>query len=166
LCIKIPLLQALKDVPIFNKYAKEQCITRLGRRRKYSPTLNVIGQLADLMLGNLILPKYLNLGSPLVNVHIKNTLFQNTIIDMGVAINVMTKYTMLRLKLQILLRDTSIVLHLANRSTIKPKVMLEDNINSIDSWEYPTDFLVLQPKSQYNAYPIILGRPWLVTTDA
>lgn len=37
---------------------------------------------------------------------------------------------------------------------------------SIDSWEYPTDFLVLQPKTKFNGYPIILGRPWLATFDA
>jgi hypothetical protein len=44
--------------------------------------------------------------------------------------------------------------------------MLEDIIVSIDSWEYPTDFLVLQPKSRFNGYPLILGRPWLETIDA
>jgi hypothetical protein len=166
LCIKIPLLQALKDVPIFNKYVKEECIRRLGRRRKYAPTINVIGQLVDLMLGKLIVPKYLDPGSPLVNVHINNTLIQNTLIDLGDAINVMTKDTMLRLNLQIFLRDTPTVLQLADRSTVKPEGMLEDIIISIDSWEYPTDFLVLQPKSQSNGYPLILGRPWLATTDA
>jgi hypothetical protein len=166
LCIKIPLLQALKDVPIFNKYIKEECIRRPGRKRKYAPTINVIGQLVDLMLGKLIVPKYLDPGSPLVNVHINNTLVHNTLIDLGVAINVMTKDTMLRLNLQIFLRDTPIVLQLADRSTVKPEGMLEDIIISIDSWEYPTDFLVLQPKSQSNGYPLILGRPWLATTDA
>jgi hypothetical protein len=44
--------------------------------------------------------------------------------------------------------------------------MLEYIIVSIDSWEYPTNFLVLQPKSQSNRYPIILGRPWMATTNA
>ena len=34
---------------------------------------------------------------------------------------------------------------------------------SIDSWKYPTDFLVLQPKIMFNGYPLILGRPWLET---
>jgi hypothetical protein len=44
--------------------------------------------------------------------------------------------------------------------------MLEYIIVSIDYWEYPTDFLVLQPKSRFNEYPLILGRPWLATIDA
>jgi hypothetical protein len=42
LCIKIPLLQYLKDVPIFNKYTKEECIRRPQRRRKDTPTINVV----------------------------------------------------------------------------------------------------------------------------
>jgi hypothetical protein len=118
------------------------------------------------MLGKLIVPKYLDPGSPLVNVHINKTLIHNTLIDLGVSINVMTKDTMLKLNLQGFLRDTPTVLQLADRSTVKPEGMLEDIIISIDSWEYPTDFLVLQTKSQFNGYPLILGRPWLATTDA
>ena len=37
---------------------------------------------------------------------------------------------------------------------------------SIDSWEYPADFLVLQPNAKLTGYSLILGRPWLATTDA
>lgn len=36
----------------------------------------------------------------------------------------------------------------------------------IDSWEYPADFLVLQPKAKLISYPLILGRPWLATANA
>jgi hypothetical protein len=118
------------------------------------------------MLGKLIVPKYLDPGSPLVNVHINITLVQNTLIDLRVAINVMTKDTMLRLIVHIFLRDTSTILQQADRSTVKLEGVLEDIIISIDSWEYPTNFLVLQHKSQSNGYPFILGRPWLATTDA
>lgn len=28
---------------------------------------------------------------------------------------------------------------------------------SIDSWKYPTDLLVLQPKNKFNGYPFILA---------
>jgi hypothetical protein len=118
------------------------------------------------MLGKLIVPKYLDPGSPLVNLHIKNTLVHNTLIDLGATINTMTRDTMMKLNLQGFLRNTQTFLQLADRSIIKPEYMLEDIIISIDSWEYPTDFLVLQIKSQSNGYPLIFGRPWLTTTDA
>jgi hypothetical protein len=99
LCVKIPLLQAIKDVPIYNKFIKEECLKKPGRKKKDTPTINVIGQLADLMLGRLFVPKYLDPGSPIVNVHINKNLIQNTLIDLGETINVMTKDTMLRLNL-------------------------------------------------------------------
>eukprot|EP00253_Pinus_taeda_P008113 PITA_08113 len=37
---------------------------------------------------------------------------------------------------------------------------------SVDSWEYPTDFLIINPKTQLDGHPLILGRPWLATADA
>lgn len=43
LCVKIPLLQASKDVPIYNKLIKEKCFKRIGRRRRDTPTINVVG---------------------------------------------------------------------------------------------------------------------------
>eukprot|EP00253_Pinus_taeda_P006581 PITA_06581 len=36
----------------------------------------------------------------------------------------------------------------------------------VDSWEYPTDFLIINPKTQLDGHPLILGRPWLATIDA
>jgi hypothetical protein len=38
--------------------------------------------------------------------------------------------------------NTPIVLQLVDRSTIKPEGVLEDIIVSLDSWEYPIDFMV------------------------
>jgi len=64
------------------------------------------------------------------------------------------------------LRPTPTILELADRSTIKPEGILDDLVISVDSWEYPADFLVLQPKSQLGGHPLILGRPWLATIDA
>lgn len=51
LCVKIPVLQAIKDVSIYNNLIKEKCFKHLGRQRRDSPTINVIGQLFDVMLG-------------------------------------------------------------------------------------------------------------------
>ena len=118
------------------------------------------------MLGQVTCPKYLDPGSPIVDVHINGTIIPQTFIDLGVAINIMTRDTMLKLNLQSSLRKTSIVLQLADRSTVTPKEIVEDVMVSIDSWEYPADFLVLQPKEKLTGYPLILGRPWLATTDA
>jgi hypothetical protein len=87
------------------------------------------------VLGNLFVPKYLDPGSPLVNFHIKKTLLQNTLINLGAQINVMTKYTMLKLNLHGSMTGTPSILHLEDKYTIKPEGMLEYIINFIDSWE-------------------------------
>lgn len=31
-CIKIPLLQAIRDIPIYNRIVKDLCIKKLGRK--------------------------------------------------------------------------------------------------------------------------------------
>eukprot|EP00253_Pinus_taeda_P030064 PITA_30064 len=166
LCVKIPLLQAIKDVPIYNKLIKEKCFRNPGRRKKDASTINVIGQLSNLMLGQVICLKYLDPGSLVVDVHINGTIIPQTLIDLGVAINVMTRDTMLKLNLQSSLRKTSTVLQLVDRSTVTPEGIVEDVLVSVDSWEYPAEFLVLQPKEKRTGYPLILGRHWLATADA
>ena len=50
-------------------------------------------------------------------------------------------------------------MQLANHSKMITEGILEDVMVSIDSWEYPTDFLVLHPKAKLTSYPLILGRP-------
>ena len=164
--MKIPLLQAIKDVPIYNKLIKDKCFRHPGRRKRDAPTINVIGQLSDLMLGKIICPKYLDPGSLVVDVHINGTIFPHTLINLGAAINVMTRDTMLKLNLQSSLRKTSTILQLADRSTMTPEGIVEYVLVLFDSWEYPVDFLVLQPKAKLTGYHFILGRPWLATMDA
>eukprot|EP00253_Pinus_taeda_P027666 PITA_27666 len=83
LCVKMPLLLAIKDVPIYNKLIKGKC-------------------------------------------------FRHPCRD-----------TMLKLNLQSSLRKTLTILQLADRSTVTPEGIVEVVLVSVDSWEYPTDFLVL-----------------------
>lgn len=64
------------------------------------------------------------------------------------------------------LQYTPTLLQLADRSVIKPDGVLEDVCVSLDSWEYPVDFMLLTPKNNLGGHPLILGRPWLATADA
>eukprot|EP00253_Pinus_taeda_P002111 PITA_02111 len=152
-------IEAIKDVPIYNRLIKEKCFRHPGRCKRDTPTINVIGKLSNLILGQIICQKYLDPGSPVVDVHINGTMIPHTLTDMGVAINVMKKGTMLKLNLQVSLRKTTTVLQLADCSTMTLEGIVEDVMVCIDSWEYPVDFLVLQPKAKLTGYPLILGRP-------
>ena len=75
--------------------------------------------------------------------HINGTIVPHTLIDLGAAINMMTKDSMLKLNLQGSLSKATTVLQLADCSTVTPEGIVEDVMVSIDSWEYPIDFLVL-----------------------
>jgi len=163
--IKIPLMQAIKDIPIYTKAMKELCLKKPIRKRVDPQTIHVIGHLAGLMTNTISMEKYVDPGIPKVITIINNIHIPNTLIDLGAAINVMTLETMKTLQL-INLQHTTIVLELADRSKVIPEGILEDIIVSLDSCEYPVDFLVLQPKSNLGGHPIILGRPWLATVDA
>ena len=63
-------------------------------------------------------------------------------------------------------KPTPTILEMHDISTIKSKGVVEDPVVSVDSWKYPTYFFVLHPNSQLVGHPLILGRPWLATTDA
>ena len=47
LCVNIPLLQAIRDIPIYAKTVRELCLKKVGRKKKDPPTIQFIGQSAD-----------------------------------------------------------------------------------------------------------------------
>lgn len=168
--IQIPLLDTLKEIPLYNKTLKEACVKYSGRKKKDPPTIHVLGQLFDLMLSKAMTPKYSDLGSLVVTIHINGIQIQNVLIDLGASINVMTKEVLLRLNI-IRLRDTHTILQLANNSTVKPNCMIEDIIVILDSLDIivtldSLDIIVPSPRGTLGEYPLTLGRPWMATLDA
>ena len=111
----------------------------------------MVGNLAGLMSNTIFIEKYMDPGIPMVTITINNFSIPKTLIDLGAAINVMTLETMEYLHLTNL-RPTKTVLELADRSKITPEGVLEDIAVSLDSWEYPVDFIVLQPKSNLGGH--------------
>lgn len=108
------------------------------------------------MLGNLTIPKYVDPESPVIQVSIGKITIPNTLMDLGAAINVMTNETKTKLSLEGL-RPTPIVLQMVDRSLVKLEGVIEDVVLSIDSWDFPTDCMILQPKVKLGGYPLILG---------
>ena len=93
-CIKIPLLQAIKEIPIFAKTVKELSTEWSGRRRKYIKRIQLVGKISYIMLGKMTIQKYLDPGSPIIKIHINGTKITNTLIDLGAAINIMSRQVM------------------------------------------------------------------------
>jgi hypothetical protein len=59
------------------------------------------------------------------------------------------------------------MIELADKLVISPARSLDDVTVTLASWEYPVDFLVIYYKSSSKpGHPLVLGHPWLATTDA
>eukprot|EP00253_Pinus_taeda_P017006 PITA_17006 len=165
LYIKIPFLQAIQDIPIYGKTIKELCIKKSRRNTTTNPRVQVVGTLSDLLSGKETPIKYEDSGNPIVTVQISGQTLTNALVDLGAAINILTTSTCQKLGITSV-EPTSTLLELADRSVVRPEGTLYDVMVSVDSWEYPTDFLIINPKTRLYGHPLILGRPWLATADA
>jgi hypothetical protein len=120
-CIKILLLWAIKNIPIYAKTIKDLCLKKAGRKKKEQKIVQVKGQLANLMSTSITMEKYIDPGVPLVIISINNFSIPNTLIDLGATINVMTMETLRNLKIYNI-RPTPTILEFADRSKVNPKV--------------------------------------------
>jgi hypothetical protein len=66
------------------------------------------------------------------------------------------------------LKPTAVTLLLADRSVKVPRGIVEDVLVQVDKFIYLVDFIVLdtQPVEACNSFPVILGRPFLATSNA
>jgi hypothetical protein len=110
--------------------------------------------------------KYANPGNPVVIITINTVPIVNTLIDLGETINVMIVTTLEELQLKPLLRPTPTILELADKTKVIHEGILDDIIVTLASWEYPVEFLVIHSKDHAKGNLVILGRPWLATSNA
>lgn len=165
MCIKIPLLQAIQDIPIYTKTIKELCIKNPKRRITTNPIVQVVSTLSDLLSGREAPVKYEDLGNPIVTMKINGHSFPNALVDLGAEINILTTTICQNLGITSL-DPTTTLLELADQSVVRPEGTVHDVMVFVDSREYPVDFLIINPKNQLDGHPSILGRPWLATADA
>lgn len=152
--IKIPFLQAIQDIPIYAKTIKELCIKRPRRIITNNPRVQVVITLSDLLSGKETPIKYEDPGNPIVTVQIYGQTLPNALVDLGAAINILTTTTCQKLGITSI-EPTSTLLELAGRSVVRPEGILHDVMVSVDSWEYPTNFLIINPKTRLDGHPLI-----------
>jgi hypothetical protein len=110
LYVKIPLLQALRDVPIYVITMRDICVKKPGRKTKDPLTVHVMGDLSALMLGKSPPVKYGDPDHPTVTVKIGKTIIPRVRVDLGTAINIMTLETSQLLQLKNEIRYTPMIL--------------------------------------------------------
>ena len=114
------------------------------RKTKTTPIVHVVGTLSDLLSGRETPVKYEDPVNPIVTVQINGCSFPNALVDLGAAINIITTTTCQKLGITSL-DPTTTLLELADRTIVKPEGTLQDVMVSADSWEYPVDFLIINP---------------------
>ena len=163
--VNIPLLDIIKQVPAYAKFLKDLCTIKkgLGIEKKAFLTEQVS---AIIQRKNPV--KYKDPRSPTISVNIGGTSIDKALLYLGASVNLLPYSVYKQLGLGEL-KPTNITLSLADRSVKIPKGIVEDVLVKVDKFYYPVNFVVLDTEPIANGpnhVPIILGRPFLATTNA
>ena len=163
--VNISLLDMIKQVPTYAKFLKDLCTVKIGLNvnKKAFLTEQVS---AIIECKNPV--KYKDPGCPTILVNIGGISVEKALLDLGASVNLLP-YSMYKQLGLGELKPTSITLSLADRSIKIPKGTIEDDLIQVERFYYPVDFVVLNTEPVAvgaNHVPIILGRPFLATSNS
>ena len=163
--VNIPLLDMIKQVPTYAKFLKDLSTMKRGlnvdKKAFLTEQVSAIIQCKTPM-------KYKDPGCPTISVNIGGTCVEKALLDLSASVNLLP-YSMYKQLGLGELNSTSITLSLADRSIKISKGKVEDVLIKVDKFYYPVDFVVLDTEpttTGANYVPIILGRPFLDTSNA
>ncbi|RVW73514.1 hypothetical protein CK203_060024 [Vitis vinifera] len=163
--VNIPLLVMIKQIPTYAKFLKDLCTIKRGlnvnKKAFLTEQVSAIIQCKSPL-------KYKDLGCPTISVMIGGKVVEKALLDLGASVNLLPYSVYKQLGLGEL-KPTSIILSLADRSVKIPRGVIEDVLVQVDNFYYPVDFVVLDMDptiKEANSVPIILGRPFLATSNA
>ena len=155
----------IKQVPTYAKFFKDLCIVKRGLNVNKKAFLT---EQVSAIIQCKTPVKYKDPGCPTISVNIGGTCVEKALLDLGASVNLLpySMYNQLGLGE---LKPTSITLSLIDRCIKIPKGTVEDVLIQVDKFYYPVDFVVLDTEPAIvmaNYVPIILGRPFLATSNA
>ena len=163
--VNIPLLDMIKQVPTYAKFLKDLCTMKRGFNVNKKAFL--IEQVSAIIECKTPV-KYKDPGCPRISVNIGGTSVEKALLNLGASVNLLP-YSMYKQLGLGELKPTSITLSLDDRSIKIPKGTIEDVLIQVDKFYYPVDVFVLDTEPVAvgpNHIPIILGRPFLATSNA
>ncbi|RVW66238.1 hypothetical protein CK203_066345 [Vitis vinifera] len=163
--VNIPLLDMIKQVPTYAKFLKDLCTVKRGLHVTKKAFLT---EQVSAIIQSKSLVKYKDPGCPTISVNIGGTHVEKALLDLGASVNLLPYSVYKQLGLGGL-KPTTITLSLADRSVKIPRGVIEDVLVQVDKFYYPVDFVVLDTDpivKEANYVPIILGRPFLATSNA
>ena len=163
--VNIPLLDMIKQVPTYAKFLKDLCTVKTGLNVNKKAFLT---EQVSAIIECKTPVKYKDPGCPTISVNIGGISVEKALLDFGASVNLLP-YSMYKQLGLGELKPTSITLSLADKSIKIPKGTIEDVLIQVDRFYYPVDFVVLDTEPVAvgpNHVPIILGRPFLATSNA
>ena len=119
-----------------------------------------MSQNVSLLIKQTLPKKCQDPGTFTIPCQIGHSKFKNAMLNLGASINVMPTlvYTSLGLGP---LKQTGVVIQLANRSNVIPTGVMEDVLVQVQNLIFPIDFYILsmEKESPTNQSPLILGNP-------
>ena len=163
--VNIPLLDMIKQVPTYAKFLKDLCRVKRGLNVNKKAFLT---EQVSAIIECKTPVKYKDPGCPTISVNIGGISVEKALLDLGASVNLLP-YSMYKQLGLGELKPTSITLSLADMSIKIPKGTIEDVLIQVDRFYYPVDFVVLDTEPVVvgpSHVPIILGRPFLATSNA
>ena len=163
--VNIPLLDMIKQVSTYEKFLKDLCTIKRGLN--VSKKAFLTEQVSSIIQCKSLV-KYKDPGCPTISVMIGETCVEKALLDLGASVNLLPYSVYKKLGLGEL-KLTSITLYLTDRSVKIPRGMIEDILVQVEKFYYLVDFVVLDTDlitKGTNYIPIILGRPFLATSNA
>ena len=163
--LNIPLLDAIKQIPTYAKFLKDLCTVK--RKLGVNKEAFMTEQSTSLIRNNLP-PKYKDPGSPTISIIVGNSKLGHALVDLGASVNLLPYSVYVDPGLGEL-EPTNITLQLADRSVKVPRGIVKDVLVQVDKFYFPVDFVLLDTQPvviQGTQFPVILGRPFLETSNA
>ncbi|GJR01814.1 reverse transcriptase domain-containing protein [Tanacetum coccineum] len=159
--INVPLVDILAGMPKYGKFLKELVSSKHNIEQISAAFLS---DESSAILQNKVPPKLRDLGSFLIPCNFNKAFSCNALADLGASINIMPFSIYAKLSLKTL-KPTKMSVRLADRSFQYPVGIAENMLVEVGKFTFPADFVILEMEED-GKVPLILGRPFLHTTDA
>ncbi|XP_057792999.1 uncharacterized protein LOC131009358 [Salvia miltiorrhiza] len=162
--INLPLLDAIKQVPRYAKFLKELC----SKKMKFGNDARIrVSENISAVLQRKLPQKCRDPGMFTIPCIIGNKTVERAMLDLGASINVMPYSVYKDLQLGPL-KDTRVIIQLADRSTAYPEGVVEDVLVKVNDLIFPVDFYIVDMDDSASAKQslILLGRPFMKTAKA
>ncbi|XP_057802812.1 uncharacterized protein LOC131018106 [Salvia miltiorrhiza] len=160
--INLPLLDAIKQVPRYAKFLKELC----SKKMKFGNNARIrVSENVSAVLQRKLPQKCRDPGMFTIPCIIGNKTVERAMLDLGASINVMPYSVYKDLQLGPL-KDTRVIIQLADRSTAYPEGVVEDVLVKVNDLIFPVDFYIVDMDDPAKQSLILLGRPFMKTAKA